>query len=116
MEKKITFEDFWVLAIKASKHRNTPSYHPCCDTWSTRFSKSKCSHRQSVTWKKMMASLDRSIENKKQALQVKMREDGLQIPILLNQPCLYLSGILFLIIKVQNIRKLVYHLKNFRSR
>jgi len=92
MAKRLSFDDFWVLALKGKQSRNTPSYHPCCDTWSTRFSSSKHTHKDSWSWKKIMLTLDRSIGDQKQALKIKMIEAAMQIPILLNQQCSKMSS------------------------
>ena len=39
-----------------------------------------------------MASLDKSLENRKQALMAKMTEEGWRVPAILNEPCLSLPN------------------------
>ena len=84
---QLSFEDFWVFAHKCKTQNNAPSYHPCCDFWTTRGAVAiKATHQKTVTWKQLNSSLDRSVDQK-QALQAKMIEEGMQIPVVFNQCC-----------------------------
>jgi len=88
MPKTLAFQDLWNMAVAASNAHNGLAYHPCCDSWTTRASKTKRkSHRQKLQWRELLATLDRDAEDKKQALLVKMTEEGWRIPALLNQSC-----------------------------
>lgn len=88
MEKTLPFEDFWKFTEAQNKNGNGLYYHPCCDVWSTRNSKAKrASHSQFFQWQKIISTLDRSISNKKQALQAMMHETGIKIPVVVNKAC-----------------------------
>ena len=87
MQNFISFDTFWDLAIKKLLHCNALSYHPCCDTWSTRFSKSKSSHYGLITWKELIQPLDRSKNDKKQAFRAMMEEKAMNTAVVLNKPC-----------------------------
>lgn len=89
MSLSLPFDEFWSFAQARLQQRNYLSYHRCCDSWSTRNSKYiKESHSSMIHWREIMATLDRSIEDKKQALQAMMVEEGWQIPVVVNKHCL----------------------------
>lgn len=88
MDRLLSFLDLWNLAIERNKYGNGLFYHPCCDIWTTRNSKTnRASHKLHINWKQLMASFPRETLDKKQALQAKMVEKGWRIPVLVNQPC-----------------------------
>jgi hypothetical protein len=86
--KTMTFEELWASAEKADKNNNAPTYHPCCDTWTSRGAEpKKASHSRSIGWRKLLSNLGNKIANKKQALLVKMSEEGWKLPVLFNTAC-----------------------------
>lgn len=88
MDRLLPFPDLWDLIAAQIKIRNNLYYHPCCDCWTTRSSKTKrASHKLHFTWKQIMDSLPKGTTDKKQALQAKMIEEGWTLPTLLNKPC-----------------------------
>ena len=105
MEKRMPFDEFWQV-VDPSTHKDGPTYHSCCDSWSTRgWRRLNNNHTKTLQWRKVALLLDKSFEDKKLALLAKMNEEGWRLPVLLNKPCLYSSSIIFSIIKLQNIRK-----------
>jgi hypothetical protein len=88
MERKLTFEQLWDLSQSVLTSCNGLYYHLCCDIWTTRSSKVKRnSHSKKASWRKIISTLDRTIEDKKLALLAKMIEEGWKIPVTLNEPC-----------------------------
>jgi hypothetical protein len=88
MDRLLSFDSFWDLAVAHDKQCNSLYYHSCCDLWTTRNSKAKRnSHKTHLSWKKIMASLPKDTEDKKKALQAKMLEKRWRMPVLLNKPC-----------------------------
>jgi hypothetical protein len=88
MSRILAFEEFWQVANPIHHGGNGLYYHPCCNIWTTRASKSKrASHTQHLQWRQIMDSLPKDIIDKKQALQAKMIEEGWSIPVLLNEAC-----------------------------
>lgn len=88
MSLSLSYNDFWRFAMERLKQRNYLSYHPCCDVWTTRNSKCiKETHTSVTSWKEVMATLDKSVEDGQVALQAKMLEEGWQIPVVVNKPC-----------------------------
>ena len=88
MSKLVGFEELWLMATSAAEAHNGLVHHPCCDVWTTKASKAKReSHRQKLQWKSIMKALGSSCEDKKQALQAKMIEEGWRLPALLNESC-----------------------------
>lgn len=81
----LTFEQLWE---KVNASSNGIYYHLCCDVWTTRSSKAKrASHIKFLQWRKIMASLDKNMDDKKQALLAKMTEEGWRNPVVVNQVC-----------------------------
>ena len=88
MGRLLTFQELWDFTQAQNKHCNGVYYHPCCNIWTTRNSKTnRSSHKLHFNWKQIMASLPKDTEDKKQALQAKMIEEGWALPALLNKPC-----------------------------
>lgn len=88
MSKLLTFDAFWEIANPAKHGQNGLYYHPCCDSWTTRNSKSKRqTHSQHLKWRQISCSLDKCLPDKKQALHSRMVEKGWKIPVALNKPC-----------------------------
>ncbi len=86
----LTFDQLWDKANSTNSVGNGLCYHPCCDIWTTRAAKAKrTSHKQLLHWRQVLNSLDKSVEDKKLALQGKMAEEGWRLPALLNEPCRY---------------------------
>lgn len=90
MALQLPFDAFWTFATERAQQRNTLSYHKCCDVWTTRTSKTlKASHSSSAIWSAVLLTLDRSASDQKQALHAKMIEEGMQIPVLINNVCIH---------------------------
>ena len=88
MASYLPFENFWTFATTRAQQKNPLSYHSCCDVWTTRNSKlARASHRVNLTWSDFLASLKRSILDKKNAMQVELIERGMQVPLQINKPC-----------------------------
>jgi hypothetical protein len=88
MSKLLSFDAFWEIANPAKHGQNGLYYHPCCDSWTTRNSKSKrLTHSKHLKWRQISSSFDKSMLDKKQALHSRMVENGWRIPVVLNQPC-----------------------------
>ena len=88
MQALLTFDQLWDKANTAKQGGNVLFYHPCCDVWTTRSSKAaRNSHSKYMQWGKLILTLEKNIEDKKQALQAKMIEEGWRLPALLNEPC-----------------------------
>ena len=88
MATLLTFDELWAKINSAHKAGNSFYYHPCCDVWTTRASKAKrASHTSHLQWKQISATLDKSVEDKKQALQAKMIEECWRLPSVVNGPC-----------------------------
>ena len=86
----IEFQELWSIATSAASACNGLVHHPCCDVWTTRAAKLKrASHRTKIQWREILNSLDKSCEDKKQALLAKMTEEGWRLPALLNEACKY---------------------------
>ena len=86
--KLLTFDELWQMADSGSIAGNSVYYHPCCDVWTTKASKAKrASHSKYLKWGKLLLTLDKSFEDKKQALHVKMIEERWRLPALLNEAC-----------------------------
>jgi len=85
---RLSFDDFWNLVESKGRQNQRMTYHPCCDTWSTKDAKKvRRSHKLSANWKTLFSSCRLSLEEKKKELHAKLIEDGLNIPIILNKPC-----------------------------
>ena len=88
MATNLSFDSFWDKAILSDSSFNGLVYHSCCDVWTSRSSKAKrASHIYQLPWRKVISSLDKSCEDKKQALLAKMTEEGWRLPALLNEYC-----------------------------
>ena len=88
MAEPLSFNELWELAVAANKAANGIYYHPCCDVWTTRGSVAKrSSHLKKLQWRKLISTLDKSCEDKKQALLAKMIEEGWRVPAVLNKLC-----------------------------
>ena len=85
--KPMPYNTFWTLANKLSHQRHDLSYHPCCDTWTKSFCKARLTHKETITWRKLIASLDSDIKDKKDALKLKLIQDKCKVNVVLNQPC-----------------------------
>ena len=84
----LSFEELWKKLSEGKTAGNTLYYHPCCDVWTSKNSKTKrASHAKQMPFRRIMSILDKSIEDKKQALMVKMAEEGWRIPAVLNEGC-----------------------------
>lgn len=82
------FDELWRLATKADKSFNGLCYHQCCDTWTTRGAEAKrATHKEKIKWRKLMSTLDKSCEDKKQALRAKMAEERWKLPVVFNEAC-----------------------------
>ena len=85
----LTFEELWTLVSATNQSSNGICYHTCCDIWTTRgCNKKRTSHLSCLKWQKLSSTLDKSCEDKKQALQAKINEEGWRLPAVLNEPCL----------------------------
>jgi len=88
MQKTLAFNELWKTADTAAKGCNGLCHHPCCDVWTTRAAKTKrASHPRTTQWRQLILTLDKTIEDKKQALLAKMTEEGWRLPALLNEVC-----------------------------
>ena len=88
MDAHAPFDQFWTYICQLNKQGNNLCYHPCCDVWTSRYAETKkASHTKTIQWKELVLTLDRSAADKKQALQAKMIEEGMQVPIKLNEYC-----------------------------
>lgn len=88
----LTFQQLWDKANTVNKSSNGLYYHPCCDTWTTRSSKAKrASHIKHLQWNKIISTLGRSNEDKKQALLAKMIEESWRLDIVFNEYCQFKS-------------------------
>ena len=91
--KFLTFDELWAMGNSGSIGGNTLYYHPCCDVWTSKAAKSKrASHAKYLRWGEILLTLDKNIEDKKQALQAKMIEDNMTRSIILNQRCKHNLG------------------------
>lgn len=83
----LTFSQLWDLAESAKSGGNSICYHPCCDVWTSRGAIAKrASHTKFLKWGRLLLSLGKT-DDKKQALQAKMAEEGWRQPSVLNQTC-----------------------------
>ena len=88
MELSLSFTQFWTFAIHRAEHRNALAYHKCCDSWTSRNANTiRATHIEEISWSKIISTLDRSVEDRSQALQAKMIAEGMQIPVIVNRPC-----------------------------
>lgn len=88
MVRTLNFDEFWVMANSVNESCNSVIYHPCCDVWTTRSSKSKrASHSKNLPWRKLISSLSKSVEEKKEALLAKITDEGWRLPVVLNEAC-----------------------------
>lgn len=88
MSKRLTFDEFWNIAERGLKNYNPLTYHPCCDTWSTRKSRKTIeTHTKKIKWYNLFTFPNLNIEEKKKLLLSKMTEESWQIPVILNRPC-----------------------------
>jgi hypothetical protein len=88
MRKTLTFDELWKLAKRTASVCNGLTYYHSCDIWTSRSAKvSRDSHKQKLQWKNLLSTLDKSCEDKEQALLAKMIEEGWQLPAILNEPC-----------------------------
>lgn len=86
--RTLTFNELWELNTTALQSANGLCYHPCCDVWTTRGASAKrASHSQRLKWKGLMATLDKTAPDKKQALLAKMTEKEWRLPAILNEAC-----------------------------
>jgi hypothetical protein len=86
--KTLSFDDFWLKATSADKSYNGFAYHSCCDSWTSRAPGTKrATHSKQLPWRKLMATLDKSTEDKKQALLAKMTEESWRVPVIFNAGC-----------------------------
>jgi hypothetical protein len=83
----ISYNSFWTLANRLLRQRHDLAYHPCCDSWTKSYNKARSTHIEKVPWRKLMASLDPKIKDKKQALKMKLVEDQCRLNVVLNEPC-----------------------------
>ena len=84
----LSFEELWKKLSDGKVAGNTLYYHPCCDIWTSKSSKTKrATHIKQMPFRKILSILDKSIEDKKNALMVKMVEEGWRIPAILNEVC-----------------------------
>lgn len=84
----LSFEELWNKLSVGKAAGNTLYYHPCCDIWTSKNSKTKrASHAKQMPFRRIMSILDKSIDDKKLALMVKMAEQGWRIPAVLNEAC-----------------------------
>jgi hypothetical protein len=87
MEKEMSFDEFW-QEVDPSSHKDGPAYHSCCDSWSKRgWRRLNNNHTKTLQWRKVALLLDKSFENKKLALLVKMTEEGWKTNVTLNKHC-----------------------------
>jgi hypothetical protein len=88
MSTLLSFEDLWNTATAAANAHNGLAHHSCCDSWTSKGAKIKRkSHKKHESWGKLLLSLDKAVEDKKQALQAKMIEEGWRLPAVLNEAC-----------------------------
>lgn len=88
MTKQLCFQELWNIADATKESGNCLYYHPCCDVWTTRSSKTKrATHTRFLKWGRILLTLDKAAEDKKQALQAKMIEEGWRLPAVLNEAC-----------------------------
>jgi hypothetical protein len=84
----LSFDELWKKLSEGKLAGNTLYYHPCCDVWTSKSSKTKReSHPKHLPFRRILSTLDKSLEDKKQALLVKMVEEGWRIPAVLNARC-----------------------------
>ena len=84
----LPFSKLWELIQSQQKHCNTVYYHPCCDIWTTKNSRSnRVSHSQFITWRDILHSLPSDCADAQRGLQVKMIEEGWSLPAIVNKPC-----------------------------
>lgn len=96
MSRHLTFEELWERINSVNHSFNGLNYHPCCDVWTTRSSKTKrATHKTHLHWRQITALLDKSFEDKKQALLAKMTEEEWRLPALLNEFCQVRPGPIF---------------------
>lgn len=83
-----TFKLFWDAVSKTFKSNNHPTFHPCCNTWTTRpGNKPKVPHASSVKWKQLFNVPEAKQTSEKEYLQAHMIENGWGSPIRVNFPC-----------------------------
>lgn len=88
MSQLLTFNQLWDLATRVARKCNGLCYHPCCDVWTTRSSKSKrASHSHALQWRKIILSLACCSGDKKEALLAKMSQEDWRVPAVLNEHC-----------------------------
>ena len=96
MPKLLNFDLLWNQATMVNKACNSIYYHPCCDVWTTRSSRIKrSSHTNYLPWRKLLSTLDKTSNDKKQALRTKMIEEGWRLPAVINEGCKNQANTLF---------------------
>ena len=83
-----TFPHFWDAISKSFSSRNHPTFHPCCNSWTTRLrNRTNIKHASSVKWKQLFSHKDAKETSQQEYLQAHMREHGWGLPIRVNHPC-----------------------------
>ena len=82
------FKAFWKLASSRADSRNHLRYHPCCQSWSTRFSSHQLhEHSRTVGWSEVIAGLHKSGLSLERYLELHMTEHCWGLPIRVNTGC-----------------------------
>ena len=88
MARLLSFDDLWTMAVSSARSHNGLSYHPCCDSWTTKSSKLKRkSHSEKIQWREIISKLDKNDEAKKEAMLAKMKVEGWKLPAIINDIC-----------------------------
>jgi len=84
----VPFSKLWEVTQSQQKHCSTVYYHPCCDIWTTKNSRTnRVSHSQFITWRDILHSLPSDCTDAQQGLEAKMIEEGWSLHAIVNKPC-----------------------------
>ncbi len=84
----VPFSKLWEVTQSQQKHCSTVYYHPCCDIWTTKNSRTnRVSHSQFIAWRDILHSLPSDCTDAQQGLEAKMIEEGWSLHAIVNKPC-----------------------------
>lgn len=88
LPKLETFEQFWKYSNAAAIQGNDVSYHPCCDSWTSRNSKkAQASHQETKKWRNIISELDCDFKERKAAMKATMSAENMKMKVVFNMIC-----------------------------
>lgn len=83
-----SFDQFWEAMTRWCKSGNHPTFHPCCQVWTTRLSKkSQLDHISAVKWRKLFSTPEAKAIPQKEYLRTHMHQYSWGEPIRVNFHC-----------------------------